>query len=197
MKTWGSVRGQSVAFMSKVDVAYRAWHEIRFARRQYLELVLAESKIRIFGVHLSAVHSNITERRRTYELRSVLGVTAQKQEQFHILTGDFNTLAPGENLDVSRLPPRLRAVVWLTGGTIRWSTIRLMLDRGYADGYRMTHKEDAGFTFPTWDPHVRLDYAFVPAPFASRLRSCEIMRDAPGVLEASDHFPLLSEISEI
>ena len=32
-----------------------------------------------------------------------------------MLAGDFNTLAPGEVLDLARLPARLRAVTWLTG----------------------------------------------------------------------------------
>ena len=195
MQTSGSIRGQSVAFLSRLDVASYAWHPIRLARRMYLEIVLGGSGARVFGVHLSAVHSNPTERRRAYELGSLLRQVGQSQPGFHLVTGDFNTLAPGEHLDVSRLPPRLRAVIWLTGGTIRWTTIRLMLDKGYTDGYRIFHKDDEGFTFPTWDPHVRLDYLFLPSALASKLVCCEVVRDAPGLRDASDHFPLLSEIS--
>jgi exodeoxyribonuclease-3 len=182
--------------MSKLALAHHAWHQVRFARRRYLEVVVAEPRVRIFGVHLSAVHSNLTENRRVYELRSLLKGIAAHQKGFHILTGDFNTLAPGEKLDVSKLPPRLRAVVWMTGGTIRWRTIQLMLDGGYIDGYRKFHTQDAGYTFPAWSPHVRLDYVFVPAMFSARLTKCEIMRDVPGAREASDHFPLLSEWEE-
>jgi endonuclease/exonuclease/phosphatase family metal-dependent hydrolase len=193
LKHWGARPGHSLAFMSRIDVAHHDWHTIWFARRRYLEVVLAGSSMRIFGVHLAAVHSNVTERRRTYELRSLLTGIKQYQQGFHVLTGDFNTLAPGEELDVNRLPPHLRAVVWMTGRTIRWTTIQLMLDGGYADGYRVFHKDD-GYTFPTWDPHVRLDFTFVPAAFTERLTRCEIMRQAPGVRDASDHFPLLSEI---
>ena len=103
---------------------------------------------------------------------------------------------PGERLDVRHLPARLRAILWMTGGTIRWTTIARMLDGGYMDVYRMFHKGDAGFTFPTWSPHVRLDYAFVPTVFASRVTACEIVRDAPSLREASDHFPLLSVFGE-
>ncbi len=196
MKSWGAQHGDSLGFLSRVSIAHHAWHNIRFARRRYLEVVLAGSGARIFGVHLSAIHSNLTERRRAYELKSLLSQIARHQSGFHLLTGDFNTLAPGEQLDVARLPQRLRAFVWMTGGTIRWTTIKLMLDGGYADAYRIFHKDDEGFTFPTWDPHVRLDYTFVPAVFAVRVTRCEIVRDAPGVRDASDHFPLLSEFSE-
>jgi len=38
---------------------------------------------------------------------------AAHQHGFHVLAGDFNTLAPGEQLEVGRLPRRLRPFVWL------------------------------------------------------------------------------------
>jgi exonuclease III len=42
---------------------------------------------------------------------------------------------------------------------------------------------------PTWDPHVRLDYAFVPASDGGRLVDCDIVRHAD-VVAASDHLPV-------
>jgi exodeoxyribonuclease-3 len=108
------------------------------------------------------------------------------------VVGDFNTLAPGEELDVRRLPLRLKTFVWLSGGRIRWRTIAAMIEAGYVDSYRSLHR-DEGFTFPTWDPHVRLDYVFTPGGFAGRVKECEVVRDG-GAREASDHFPLLSVI---
>ena len=87
-------------------------------------------------------------------------------------------------------------ITWLTGRKIRWHTIQLMLDGGYIDMYRKLHA-DEGYTFPTWDPHVRLDYFFVPQRYEASVRSCEIVRSAPGVRDASDHFPLLTVLSDI
>jgi exodeoxyribonuclease III len=196
MNFWGAQRGHSLGFLSRAAVAHHTWHRARLVRRHYLELLLAGSAVRIYGVHLSAIHSNLTERRRAYELTALLRGIAEHQQGFHLLTGDFNTLAPTEELELRRLPLRLRAIVWMTGRKIRWTTIRLMLDAGYADGYRMFHQDDTGYTFPTWDPHVRLDYTFVPAVFRNRLLGCQVIREAPGIREASDHFPLLSEIGE-
>jgi exodeoxyribonuclease-3 len=68
-----------------------------------------------------------------------------------------------------------------------------MLDAGYLDGYRILHPVDRGFTFPTWNPHVRLDYMFLPARFADRLKDCQV-RDGVAAARASDHFPLLAEL---
>ena len=93
-----------------------------------------------------------------------------------------------------RLPPHIRAFAWITGKTIRWVTIRLMLEAGYADGFRTVHPSGDGNTFPTWDPQVRLDYAFVPDAFKQQVKRCDVVRDA-AARDASDHFPLLSEIN--
>jgi exodeoxyribonuclease-3 len=84
--------------------------------------------------------------------------------------------------------------MWLSGGSVRWQTIQTMLEARYVDGYRIPHPLDKGFTFPTWDPHVRLDYVFVPAPFADRLKACQVVNENPVVKQASDHFPLLTHL---
>ena len=190
---WASSQGHSVAFMSRLSIAGHVWRRVRWAKRAYLEIVTS-TDFRLYGVHLSAVHSNLTEQRRAYELRALLRSVARHQHGLHVVTGDFNTLAPGERLDMDKLPPRLRAVTWITGKTIRWVTIRMMLEAGYIDSYRKFHG-DEGHTFTTWDPHVRLDYGFVPEAYTDRVQRCEVVRDHPSAKQASDHFPLLTEIA--
>ena len=190
---WASSPGHSVAFMSRVSIAGHVWRRVRWAKRAYLEIVTS-TDFRIYGVHLSAVHSNLTEQRRAYELRALLRSVERHQHGLHIVTGDFNTLAPGERLDMDKLPPRLRALAWVTGKSIRWITIRMMLEAGYVDAYRKFHG-DEGHTFTTWDPHVRLDYGFVPEAFKGNVQHCEVVRDHPSLKQASDHFPLVTELS--
>ena len=183
---------ESLAFMSRHPVAHYEWHRPRMSRHAFLEVVPQGDRVRVFGVHLSAVHAAWTEQRRVFELRALLKSVARHQEGFHVLTGDFNTLAPGELLDIRKLPHRLRALVWLSGGRIRWQTIRVILDAGYTDLFRTLHPDNPGWTFPTWDPHVRLDYVFVPSGSVSRASSCEV-RQHPQLKAASDHLPLLAE----
>lgn len=193
MAQWATFKRQSLGFMSRQPVAHFAWHRPRFSRHAFLEVVPAGDRIRVFGVHLSAVHAAWTERRRIYEVRALLKAVAQHQSGLHVLTGDFNTLAPGEALDLARLPRRLRPFVWLSGGQVRWRTVQQVLDAGYVDGFRLQNPAASGFTFPTTDPHLRLDFLFVPRQFADRVVRCGVHTAEPAPT-ASDHFPLLSEL---
>ena len=71
-----------------------------------------------------------------------------------------------------------------------------MLDAGYSDGFRMLHKDDRGYTFPTWDPHVRLDYVFVPKAFSKQLFACDVVLEPAELIKAaSDHCPLLAQLN--
>ena len=49
---------------------------------------------------------------------------------------------------------------WLSGGRIKLADDQMILDAGYTDTYRLRHFQEIGHTFPTWAPHLRLDYAF-------------------------------------
>ena len=195
MSFWAARRNHSLSYISRLKQAHHEWHWPRGSRRAFLEIVLAgATETRIFGLHLSAVHARWTESRRMRELRALLASIERHRQGFHMLVGDFNTLAPGEQLDLRRLPRRLRALVWLSGGKIRYQTIQIMLDAGYRDGYRLLHPEERGYTFPTWDPHVRLDYLFLPAVYANRLKNCEVVELTPTVAAASDHLPFLADL---
>ena len=191
---WGSKAGESLGYLSRQPIDHVEWRKPRVSRHAFLQIVPAGATWRIVGVHLSAVHAAWTEQRRRYELRALLLAIQQHQHGPHVLVGDFNTLAPGELLDFSKLPARLRALVWLSGGRVRWRTIQGVLDAGYIDAFRALQPDLVGYTFPTWEPHVRLDYLFVPRPCVGRVTRCQVF-SASHVREASDHFPLLAELN--
>lgn len=192
MPVWAAREGQSVAFISRINVSHYQWHQIPFTARAFLEVVLAGNETRVFGIHLRAMHANWTERRRVRDLRALLDSIRHFQHGFHILAGDFNTLAPGALLEASQLPLRLRPLLWLSGGRIRWETIKILLDADYMDAFRNIHPDEPGFTFPSWNPHIRLDYVFFPTTFVNRLKSCEVLDGGIATRRASDHFPLLA-----
>ncbi|HSI87752.1 MAG TPA: endonuclease/exonuclease/phosphatase family protein [Pyrinomonadaceae bacterium] len=183
---YGSRRGYSTGFLSRTEPESFKWLELPAIRRAVLEICLPE--LTVFNVHLRAVHSNWTEQGRKRELGALLGLIRSEAASPHLIAGDLNTLAPNEDLDLRKLPPRLRLVNWVTGGKVRYETIQIMLDAGYIDAYRSLHY-DKGFTFPTWDPHVRLDFVFAPGDVAERVTECEVITSPPAA-SASDHFPL-------
>lgn len=183
----------SIGFISRIEIARHEWIYPAGARHGVLEIEL-KGGARIFGLHLSARFSKWSEARRVREIGALLDSIKGHQEGFHVLCGDFNTLAPGEILDASRFPAWIRALVWVSGRDIKRDTVRRLLDAGYTDGFRALHPEETGYTFPVWDPHVRLDYFFLSRPFAARLTRCEVINSLPEAAHASDHFPLLAYI---
>jgi len=192
MPRWAARPAHSTGYVSRVPLVGHEWHYPAGSRHAVLEIVLGGGA-RVFGLHLSARFSKWSERRRAREIGALLEGIRQHQEGFHVLVGDFNTLAPGEVLETRRMPAWIQALIWLSGRDIRRETIQRLLASGYADGFRQLHPEDRGHTFPTWDPHARLDYVFLPARYADRLKACEVVT-LPEARAASDHFPLRAEI---
>lgn len=192
---WGSRPEHSMGYLSRIPVVESTWHHPVNSRHPFLELALEGIPCRIFGLHLVAWFSKWSERKRARELRALLDGIRRHQEGCHLIAGDFNALAPGELLEVRKMPRWIRAMVWLSGNDIARDTIQLMLDEGYSDAWRQLHPNDPGFTFPTWDPHVRLDYVFMPKRESPRIVVCEIVRTPPELIKrASDHAPLLVEL---
>jgi endonuclease/exonuclease/phosphatase family metal-dependent hydrolase len=191
---WAARDAHSVGFASRVPVNNHKWHYPPGSTHSFLEVELAESNIRIYGLHLKARFSKWSESQRKREITALLAGIRDNQQGFHVVVGDFNTLAPGEVFNLHLMPLWIRAMIFLSGRDIRRETIQAMLDAGYSDGFRSLYPEDNGYTFPVWEPHVRLDYVFMPENSADRLKSCAIVKSPPIVTTASDHFPLLSEI---
>lgn len=187
----GAKRSHSTAFISRVEASNFQWYYHRDLQRAILEIEV--EGVRIYNIHLRATHSNYTERGRMREVRALLDAIEEKSKDFHILVGDFNTLAPGELLNMQKLPWRYRILAFLLGGRIQYRAIQLMLDAEYVDIYRRLHTQP-GFTFPAWDPNVRLDYVFAPAGFAGRVSKCEVVADITEPERATDHLPLIAEI---
>jgi exodeoxyribonuclease-3 len=194
MPHWAARGRHSIGFISRLEIAHHEWHYPAGAKHSFLEIVLAGSEARIFGLHLSSMFSKWGEQRRVREISALLKSIERHQEGFHVLVGDFNTLAAGEVLDVKRMPAWIRGLIWISGRNFQRETVQAMRSAGYVDGYRTLHPDDTGYTFPVWDPHLRFDYVFVPAGFTQRLLSCDVVATPDAVRKASDHFPLLAEL---
>jgi exodeoxyribonuclease-3 len=191
MPYWGAKRSHSAAFVSRIEVSHHKWYYHNHLQRAFLKIEL--DGLRIYNIHLRATHSNYTERGRMREVKVLLDVLKPKREERHLLVGDFNTLAPGELLNLQKLPWRYRFLAFILGGRIQYRAIQIMLDAGYVDIFRKLHS-DPGFTFPAWDPNVRLDYVFAPALLSDRVSKCDVVTDFSEPAQVTDHLPLLAEI---
>jgi len=191
---WAARKEHSIGYLSRIDVAHHEWHYPAAAKHSFLEIVLAGTESRIFGLHLSAMFSKWGEQRRAREIQALLKSIERHQEGFHVLVGDFNTLAPGEVLNAHRMPSWIRALIWISGRDIQRKTMQIMRAANYVDGYRALHPQEKGYTFPVWDPHLRLDYVFLPERFAHRLKQCDVIDGWASVATASDHFPLMCQL---
>jgi len=187
-----SGEGYSVAFLSKTEPTLVKWHAVRGIRSPFLEIHLQDSNLRIFGVHLTAFLVNRLERKRAHEIRSLLEVVGD--DPSHVLIGDFNTIINSEDSQFRKMPLWLRLMIMANGG-IRPRALQLLLDAGYVDIFRHFNANNAGFTLPTPDPNTRLDYAFVLGEFISRMTACRAIRTPDEVNIASDHYPLLLEMT--
>ncbi|HEY7159985.1 MAG TPA: endonuclease/exonuclease/phosphatase family protein [Acidobacteriota bacterium] len=194
MPFWASMRNHSNGFCSRIEIAHHEWHHPKGSRHSFIEVVPKSTELRIFGVHLRAMFSKWGEQRRVLEIQALLNSIKQQQEGFHILTGDFNSLAPDELLNKAKLPHWIRTLVWLGGRDIQRDTVKLIQDNGYLDGFRNLYKDVPGYTFPTRDPHVRFDYVFLPKQHFPKLIECKVLDQDPA-RNASDHFPLLSRFN--
>jgi exodeoxyribonuclease-3 len=193
MAEWKAFSKQSLGFLSRRPVAFSQSIRPKVSRHAFVEVIPAGERLCVFGVHLSAMHAAWTERRRVLELRALLESVERHRDRFHVLAGDFNTVAPGAELKAGSLPIRYRPLMWLSGGQVRWRTIQTVIDAGYADAYRFRHPTEPGMTLPTTNPHVRLDYVFVPQPHATRVLACDVV-NTPDAVGASDHFPVVADL---
>lgn len=190
---WASRPQHSIGFLSRLPIAHHAWVHPRGSKHPYLEIVPEGLNLRVVGLHLTARFSSWNERQREREVNAMLDCLAEHAATPHLLVGDFNALAPDELLDPSRFPAWIRALIWISGRKVTREAVSAMLSRGYLDCFRTLYPADPGHTFPVWDPHLRLDYCFVPSACRGLVTSMQVLRDDL-TRRASDHFPVLIEL---
>lgn len=145
----------------------------------------------IFGIHLAApAYTLRVELYRLRELNLILKQIEQARAEEIILAGDFNSIAPGDELDLTGLTWQVRASVVLQGGLMARHVIQKIRRHQFVDCYRELHPRENGFTLPPHPPRVRLDYFFVNNALRQNLRACDVVITPLSVQRASDHLPV-------
>jgi exodeoxyribonuclease-3 len=194
-------RGNSrrhIGLLSKLPVTSHGTYAPFPLRTGLLEATVeyaSGKEINIYGVHLQAHYWIGFELWRLREINTILRrIKEMKQDQTPALVaGDFNAVAPGDTVHVAALPLRFRAILLLQGNRIYRIAIKKLLKTDYVDCYRLTHPAENGFTLPTHNPHVRLDYIFANGRLKDHLVDCAVVTNMHGGHQASDHYPLIAE----
>lgn len=186
--------GRSVAMLSRVATTEARWHRMARARN-FVEVELADTGVRVIGVHLSAGLSGRGERRRLPEINRVLQVAdAPPGAGRTLIAGDLNAVAPGDLSAVARLPAWIRLLLRVDGG-IGTTVVARVLGEGYTDAYRRLNPDVVGPTMPAAAPSVRLDYLMLGPDLAPALVACGHGGLEPSLLwAASDHLPLVVDL---
>ncbi len=192
----GARAGYSVAYLSKIPPRSAEWRTYPAARTPFLELVVGDPiPVRVIGVHFYALLTNRAERWRVREAEALIALTPDHSEELLYIMGDFNSIAPGDKLDVEAMPTWLRWLIWLNGGAVRRDALTKLMSAGFGDVFRTLHPDDPGYTLPTPSPNSRLDYCFASRTALRYVTDCSVIRDVEGVNQASDHYPILVELS--
>jgi endonuclease/exonuclease/phosphatase family metal-dependent hydrolase len=194
---WASKRKWSLGFLSRLAGVDWHWHRDKKIRNPILEIGLENPPLNIYGVHLSPRFSKWRDRYRLGEVNLLLNtiIANANSHRPHFLTGDFNTLAPGDRARVEFMPAWIKALIRISGGRIGTEAIATLLRNSYVDAFRRLYPHLPGYTFPTFSPQVRLDYTFLSSNLAKTLKECTVVNAPAPVIKASDHFPLLTVLS--
>lgn len=154
--------------------------------------VTDEINVTIYGVHLIGLYMWFSEAIRAAQLSQLIRFLVDNETALHVVAGDFNTFAPGDRVALSDAPRWVRAQTWWQfGAKARWA-LKKMADAGYTDCYRALYPAEDGFTLPSHQPLVRLDYIYANPGFRPYLQACDVVTTPEVVQRASDHLPVVA-----
>jgi exodeoxyribonuclease-3 len=194
--TPGPERGRKVGLLSRLPVLSARSHRPWGTWRPWLEVSLQlqdGQTLTIYGLHLVAYHPWFCEWWRLWELRSLLRHIRRSAPGAHLLAGDFNAVAPGDQARFEAAPLLVKAQLWPQAGQVLRRALRLLLDAGYVDCFRALHPGEDGFTLPARRPSIRLDYVFADPALSAHLHACRVVTEHEAVKTASDHLPMMAE----
>ena len=149
----------------------------------------------IVALHFAAHALEEREQLREKQLDVVLQRLTHLQGRPHILSGDFNSNAPSQQIDPAKCKPRTQEEWKANGGQIPRRVIQRLLDAGYLDVLHAVSPQTAetAGSFTTQFPGQRIDYILTHGIDRSRLKAAWIEQDRLAKY-ASDHFPVTAEI---
>lgn len=189
---------RKVALLSKLPVlTFKSHHPLFPIWRNFIDAEIEyepDKTVNIIGVHPIANLGIIFEIWRSWEAKYVTNYIRNFKNQFCLIAGDFNAIAPKEKVEIENMPNWLKWIIYLQGNRVYHFSIEILLFAGFADCFRLLNSDD-GFTLPPPRPNARLDYIFINPKMKAHLKNCWVVRDPNNVNLASDHYPVMAEFS--
>jgi exodeoxyribonuclease-3 len=186
----------SVALLSRFPILEANTHNQFPLRDSVLEAsiqISADQRLYIIGVHPIAFPGTFFEYWRNWELSIALKRALMHHEDACLIAGDFNAISPHDRVVIDTAPRIMHLLYGLQLGYIFRHAMRKLLATRFLDCYRHLHPTQDGFTIPTPNPKVRLDYILANQRLAPRLTSCDVVTAPDAVHRASDHYPLVAD----
>lgn len=186
---------RKTALMSKVPVkTFQSYHPVFPIWRNFIIADIEykpNNTVRVIGVHPMANLGILFEIWRLWEAQYVIRYS---KNNFCIIAGDFNAIAPKDKVITENMPSWLKLLIFLQGNRVYHFSIEKILSAGFIDCFRLLNF-DEGFTLPPPNPNARLDYIFINEEMRECLKNCWVVREPDSVNLASDHYPVIAELS--
>lgn len=190
---------RKVALLSRLPISRpKSYHPLFPIWRNFLNTQIEyEPKkfIRIIGVHLMANLWVAGEIWRWWEAMHIIKHIRGYQNEPCLVAGDFNAIAPTDNIEINSMPKWLKLIIFSHGNIVYRFSIQIFLSSGLTDCFRAINSKTDGFTWPPPNPYARLDYIFANARATMYLKNCWVVREPEAVNQASDHYPVMAEFS--
>jgi endonuclease/exonuclease/phosphatase family metal-dependent hydrolase len=187
---------RQLALLSRLPIIAKQSYHPFLIHRTVLEAEIKytpNQRFAIFGIHTIALHHVIFELWRWGEVKTIVKRTRLRASIPCLILGDFNAIAPNDNVVVEAMPLFIRWMIFLSGQRVYRFAIRALLSAGFTDCFRALNPNDDGFTLPPPTPNARLDYIFANEVMQPHLRRCFVVREPAAVQKASDHYPVVAE----
>jgi endonuclease/exonuclease/phosphatase family metal-dependent hydrolase len=184
------------ALLSRWPILAYATHHlaptVSYGRRGLLETRVLLPSGQPFTVYLTHLDHR-SEAIRLEQWASANAWLLRDRGRPHLLLGDFNALAAAD-YPTPEVVEHLKAFQSAQGWPVpAFDLIAQVLKSGYVDAFDRS-RLGQGQTWPSAAPERRIDYIFLPGVLADGLASCSCW-DSPTARGASDHLPLLAEIT--
>ncbi len=185
-----------VAWLSRLPLVRTQNHRLAVLSKTLLEIEVewGGAPVALFATHLHPGRNQESDHHRAAEVQAILSILQQRGSQPHLLVGDFNSLRPGDPIDVASYlsASAEEGEEQMREDQFSREVIPLLLQAGYTDCYRAKHPDTAGYTYKLPTPSLRLDYLFASPALATRLSASDVVTTDEARI-ASDHLPVWAE----